>query len=133
MAQGKMKKLTGRATWTLLSIAAFSAIGGVPVMTLRNPGLAVRVSMVAAACAVIPFGIRSRSLLGGVLRGAGLGLVAGWSLASVLEGLPWIPRQSLSHLGATYLLATTAMCTVVAALFAHLAQRRRSLMQQPWE
>jgi len=133
MAQRSRRKRTSRVMAVIWSVAAFSAIGSVPMVMLRNPGLAIRISMVAAACAVIPYGIRSRSLLQGALRGAGLGFVAGSSLVSALDGLRLVPAQAFGRLGATYLTGTVVMCAAVALLFAHLAQRRRRMMEQPWE
>jgi hypothetical protein len=133
VAQTGKKKRSSRVMAVIWSVAAFSAIGSLPMMVLRNPGLAVRVSMVAAACAIIPYGIRSRSLLQGALRGAGLGFIAGSSLVSVLDGMRLIPPQVFPRMGATYLTGTIAMCVAVSMLFAHLAQRRRRMMEQPWE
>jgi hypothetical protein len=130
MAKPTRKKYSNRLMTIIFSVAAFLAIGGLPLMLLRNHALAVQVSLVAAACAIIPFGIRSHSLPGGVLRGAGLGLAAGSSLISALRGL--IPPQDFARYAATYSLAMVALTTAVALLFAYLAQRRRRMMEDSW-
>ncbi len=130
MAKPTGKKYSNLAIAIIFSVAAFLAIGGLPLMFMGNHALAVHVSLVAAACAIIPFGIRSHSLVEGILRGAGLGLTAGASMISALQGL--IPPQDFARCAATYFLAMAALTTAVALMFAFLAQRRRRMMEDSW-
>ena len=67
-------KRISQVTW---SMALFFALGYLPTLLFHRPDP----SVVLAAMAVIPFGARARSVRGGVLRGLGLGAIAGVTIA----------------------------------------------------
>ncbi len=121
-------KKISRVMW---SSAAFFALGFLPTRILGDP----QVSLVAAACAIIPFGMRSSSIRQGLLRGLGLGLIAGVSIvAGVFDPakLQSTPQQDLVRFGWFYVMVTPALCMAVAALFAALAKRRERLIEDEW-
>ena len=122
-------KKISRVMW---SCAAFFALGFFPTRILGDP----RVSLVAAACAIIPFGMRSSSIRQGMLRGLGLGLIAGVAIVTAVfdtAKLQSTPQQDLIRFGWFYVIVTTTLCMGVAALFAALAKRRERLIEDEWE
>jgi len=89
-------------------------------------------SMAAAACLVIPLGSRAGSLARALLRGAALGALAGAGICGALAFGRNVAPQQLTRLAAVYVGATAGMCAAVAALFFHLAGRRKQLIDDDW-
>jgi len=121
-------KKISRILW---ACAAFFALGFFPTRILGDP----RASLVAAACAIIPFGMRSVSIRQGLLRGLGLGLIAGVSIVAAVfqtARLQATPQEDLVRFGWFYILATTALCMGVAVVFALLARRRERFIEEQW-
>jgi len=124
-------KRIARVVW---SIAGFYALGYFPTVWLKDP----RPSMIAAAMGVIPFVIGARRIRQGVLRGAGLGLVAGLSLATGILNLarrvgPDVDWPRLQQAAWTYTLATALLCAAVGLVFSLLGRRRRTLIDRQWQ
>jgi len=65
------------------SVAGFFAVGYFPMLLWLNPVI----PMAVAACLVIPYGSRARTLREGATRGMVLGLIAGLAMGGALYGL----------------------------------------------
>jgi len=98
-----------------------------PAPPRRNPML----SMVLVALAIVPFGATAAGVRGGIFRGLGLGLIAGVAISVALVQHVR-DRQYIAQVPPIYIAATAGMCTVIAALFAHMAAKRRRLIEQEW-
>jgi hypothetical protein len=114
-----------RAMWCC---AGFFAAGYFPTILLRNPAAA----MAAAAAGTIPVGSLSASVRQGMLRGVGLGAIAGGAIGAALFQLK-VPAERLGGLTAVYGLATVAMCAAIAALFAYRSRLRRERIEREWQ
>jgi len=122
------RKLSRRVATACWSVAGFFSLGYFPTAMAKGPVI----SMTAAACLIIPFGVRSASFRQALLRGLGLGLTAGVGVWSALSYQGKLPRE-FSNLAMIYIPATAAMCVAVSALFCHAARKRRSLMARGWK
>jgi hypothetical protein len=135
-----MKPTTGtgfqrRVTRVVWSIMGLAAIGYLPTLWLKDP----RPSMILAAMAVIPFAATAATLPRGLGRGAGLGLVAGLSIAMAVQHLaiqqagPQLNPAALQQSAWSCTLGTALLCAGVGLVFAVLARRRRMLIDRQWD
>ena len=130
MAKSKRRRTQrSKALRVLYAIVAFIALGYFPTRWLGD----FRVSMVAAALAVIPFGAKSPRVARGLLRGALLGLLAG---VAIVIGLARYQMQRDSvvtdDVAALCVAGTVVACGLIAALFAHLAKKRQEIADREW-
>ena len=134
--RSRKTKRPSKAMRVLYAVVGFLAIGLVPTLILGEV-FGPRVSMVLAGGAAIPLGARSKSIRGGLARGLGLGILAGYTVAMV-----WINQQLNQQLvapagivrtTAVYTLSTAFLCAAVSALFAYLACRRRQHAEEQWK
>jgi hypothetical protein len=127
-AYTRSRALSKRITRALWACGGFFAIGYFPMALFGNPVA----PMAIAACATIPFGSTARSVVRGLLRGLGLGVVAGLAVFGVLVRGRILPEAYVARLAAGYVFGTAAMCGVVGALFAHVARKRRRRIDEEW-
>lgn len=121
--------LPRKARQVLWTMAGFFCAGYFPTVMLHTPVA----SMAMAVAGMIPFGIRSKTVRQGLLRGIGLGVVAGVAISSALTFNRDIAPEALGRLLATFTAATVVPCAGVGSLFAALTRRRRRLIDQQWE
>jgi len=101
-----------RAASLMWAVGIFFSIGYLPTLLF---GLGPQWSMVMAAMAAIPYGSKARSVRQGVFRGAGVGLIAGFSLFSAMQSMLQMPFQAGGPAGpATAPAAATAPTTTIA-------------------
>lgn len=131
MRRRAAKNKTGRnrfaaATW---AVTGFAMIGFLPtaLMPKHNPVA----SFALAACAVIPFGSKSLTWTQAVLRGLGLGAVAGLAIAGAMGAFQMRPAE-MCRLVSLWGGFTALLCAIVATLFFHLAARRKKEAQKKW-
>jgi len=92
MAHAPAKRTFSKRVVSLMwAVGIFFSIGYLPTLLL---GLAPPVSMVLAAMAAIPYGSKARSVRRGIFRGAGVGLIAGFSLFSAMQSMMQMPAQA---------------------------------------
>lgn len=110
--------------------------GGAYLLTsiLKDP----RPAMVLAGMAMVPLSVHASSLWRALLRGAGLGLVAGASIAMAMRAIAQPAGQSsdlqqMHQATLVYTVGTMLLCTVVSLAFALLARRRQKLIDQQWQ
>jgi hypothetical protein len=135
--QDLMKRISRSLTRIFTSCAVFFVLGYLPVVLLKD----FRFSMIAAAAAIIPLGSTAKSPWRGLARGVGLGVVAGYAMASAMVNIQAKAAQPqsqpfyvLTSRGLTFYISATAfICGVVGLLFAIMAQRRRRLIEQQWQ
>jgi len=121
----------GKAARVLYLIVGFLAAGLLPTMVFGGD-YGPRVSMVLAGAAIMPVGARSRSVPGGLLRGLGLGILAGCAISMALVNQQLVrPPDILGHT-ALYGFSTAFLCGAVSALFAHLTRRRALRAEEEW-
>ena len=122
-----------KAVKVLYAIVGFLAAGLFPTMILGDtygPTYGPRVSMVLAAAAIMPVGARSRSVLGGLLRGLGLGILAGYAISMAMA--KFITPQAILGQTALYTFSTAFLCGGISAVFAHLTRRRALRAEEEW-
>jgi len=126
----RRSSLSRRTAAVFWSCAAFFALGYFPTAMSHSPVI----STAAAACVVIPFGSRARSVVRGVLRGFALGLMTGIaSLGALTMRTGQLAPAQTAGLAAATIGATTGLCAAVAGLFAYLARRRARLIDAQWD
>ena len=129
MAAWSALRKTLRSVAVRLVWAAVFFLLGYFCLTLARD---VRVCLVILAAVIIPFGVASRSVLGGLLRGGGLGLATGAGIIWGMLVTKPVPPGAFDRTALTYAVSAVVLASAVAALFAILAQRRRRLTQQSW-
>ena len=120
-----------KSLMVLYSVMGFFALGYFPTVVLREK-FGPQLSMIVVACAIIPFGVRSRSVLVGLARGAGLGLLGGAAIPVALIQRFAIPPDQIERTTALYTFATSMLCAVIGGLFAHMARKRRERIDAEW-
>jgi hypothetical protein len=128
MARKVSRKAARRSAAIFWSLAGFFSLGYFPTMMAKTPVI----SMTVATCLIVPFAARSVRLRRAILRGLGLGFVAGVGIWSALSYGGRLPR-GLSHLALIYVAATAGMCAAASALFYHVGKKRRGLMEEGWK
>jgi len=124
-----------KAVKVLYAIVGFLAAGLFPTVILGDtygPTYGPRVSMVLAAAAIMPIGARSGSVLSGLLRGLGLGILAGYAISMALVNQQFIRSQDILGHTAWYTFSTAFLCGAISALFAHLTRRRALRAEEDW-
>jgi hypothetical protein len=87
-----------------------------------------RAAMVLLAVMAIPYGATSRSVLGGLLKGAAIGLWGGlWTAYALIHAQTWTERAVWAAI-----LGTGGLCAAVATVLAYLAARRAEKMEELW-
>lgn len=129
MTPQKMTALLRRFSLTIWICAGFIVLGYFPTLKLHTPVW----SLAAAPCAVIYFGSRAKNLTWAILRGTGLGFLAGVAMvAGILAQAPLSPNAAV-RLMEVYIPASTLLCLSVSALFAHLAALRKKRIESQWQ
>jgi len=126
MSPRKPRRRLSAVLWTLV---IFTAVGYFAAYLTRTPV----VSMAFAAVAVAPLAGRSTSYLRGALLGAGLAALSTLAACSALIQLNPGAREYVTRNGWKYVLPTAAVAAVVGVIFAHLARRRRELIDRQWK
>ena len=126
--KGAKKPTSRRFTIIFWSLAGFYSLGYFPTAMFHNP----IISMSAAACVIIPYGGRCNKLRQAMIRGLGLGFVAGAGIWSALLGGRELPPE-LARMSYVYIGATSFMCFAVAVVFCRIARRRRQELQKGWD
>lgn len=121
-----------KVTDVLLAFCIFLAVGYFPAFMLKF-SWAGQASMVLAACAAIPYGVTSRRLRQGLLRGLFLGLLAGVATAAGLMNRRAIPPANVDRVIILLPISTALLCAAVAGIFAHTANRRRQRAEKEWD
>ena len=116
----------------LVAFCIFLVLGYFPAFMLKVPW-AGQASTVLAICAVIPYGITSRRLRQGLLRGFLLGLLAGAATSAALFNRQAIPPANVDRVIILLSLSTAILCAAVAGIFAYSAQRRRQRAERDWD
>ena len=98
----RKRRPTRRVTRTLWLVAVFFAIGYFPTVMLRSPVI----SMIVAACAVIPLASLSTGPLHGARRAVGFAIVAGVGMYSALTYVPAVVVPATQPTGPTTTAAT---------------------------
>ncbi|MBS3734440.1 MAG: hypothetical protein KGY99_05885 [Phycisphaerae bacterium] len=114
-------------------MAAFYALGYFPTVLLRlaqTPLAPPSASLALAACLIIPYGGKARSMRRALWRGASYGTIAGVGIWSALR-FGGAPSNGADY-AAVYIGATAGVLTGVAALFHHLTQKRLRELEQQW-
>lgn len=106
----------------------FAMLGYSAVSVLADP----RYAAVVAACAIIPIGATAPTVIKGVLRGAGLGLLAGVGIYAGLTYGRKVEPEALRQITLKAILGTMVLCAAVAAVFAFLARARRERIERQW-
>ena len=130
MASRSRSRRKSKARAIFYSILGFLAIGYLPTLILGD----FRISLVVAAAATIPFGMRAEKLIKGLGRGAGLGLLAGVAIVLGLAHYQ-VSRDSIvtAQIAGLCVGSTTALCAATAGLFTHFARKRRQQMDADWK
>ena len=97
-------------------------------LPMRLTGMDPRISIVLAAVAAIPLGMRARSIARGGLWGAAAGLTVAVGVVTALTRRGPVPID----LAGKYLGALALFCGAVAALFAYLRRRRLARIEDEW-
>ncbi len=122
---GRRSKFSAAVYWVL----GMLAIGYVPTLYQGD----FRVSMVAAAAAAAVCGMRAMSLLGGLMRGAGLGFIGGLAIVVGLAHFQAARKSVVTAQDALLsVVSCVVLCSAVAVLFAHLARKRRQRIEDEW-
>ena len=121
-ARGKRIRMVAWVTF------GFAMLGYSAVMMLGD----ARYAAVAAACAIIPIGATAPTVVKGVLRGAGLGLLAGVGIYAGLTFGRQVKPETLRQITLKAILGTMVLCAAVAAVFAFLARARREKIERQW-
>ena len=116
-------------TWSAIG---FFAVGYFPAY-ISEPAWAIRISMTAAAMAVIPYAVRIGRPLKSALIAALLGAVTGVGIINAFLSLGMIPPQGMGNFAAKYVAATAFFCASVGALFGYMALQRHRQVEQEWE
>lgn len=124
-----MTRIVRRVAMATLWASGFFLLGYFS-MTL---GRDVRVPLVALAAATIPFGMTARSVLAGMLRGAGLGLAAGLGIIWGMLVAKAIAPAVFDRTALTWAISAVFLAAAIASLFAIFAQRRQQKTRQSWE
>lgn len=81
-------------------------------------------AMVALVALTIPFAARTRGLLAGALRGAGMGAAGAAGIAFGLSKVWWVDTESVRKASLLAAMTSVLLCAAAGAVFALLAQRR---------
>jgi len=131
-ARGRKLKRRSKALTIIYAVVGFFAVGYFPTLALRHR-FGPQFSMVAAAVGMIFVGSATRSVPRAVIRGLGLGLLAGMAISIALIHAQAIPPDQILRTTGIYTFATAFLCTAVAALFAHAAVRRAERIESHWK
>lgn len=148
MSNIRHKRHTSRFQAIAWSMGLFFALGYLPSVVLKAPQTTILVVMFAATCAVIPFGMRAKTVLRGAACGAALGYVAGMSAVlaiSQTQGVGVVSPttaptattaptpEDFTGFFFAYSLAVAAFCAAVAGGFAYLGSKRRRRIEDQWK
>ena len=89
---------------------------------------ATTISIALMAAGIAPIGSRSKSVKAALIRGLLLGIVGGISMSSAIA----YKSVEASSANYRYAFAVPLFCAAVAALFAHLAAKRREHADEQW-
>lgn len=120
----KAKRLTRKINIVTWSMLGFLMLGYMPTTYLNTPV----VSMVAAAMAVIPYGMWLAAPIKAAVVGIILGLLSGAAAAQAMSAGLFIGSELL-----TYIVSPAIFCGLVAGLFGYMAQLRRRQLEQEWD
>ncbi|MFA6134270.1 MAG: hypothetical protein WC869_09685 [Phycisphaerae bacterium] len=129
-----------KVTDTIVAMILFLAVGFFPAALTHNFS-AAKASLALSVCAMIPYGITSRTIRQGLLRGLGLGLMAAAGLLAALiaeaqrgpnPGAAPLPLPS-DRIITVFAVGLSAMCGLVGTVFARASQRRRQEAERSWK
>jgi|GEM_PF-5041833 len=128
MAKEKKKGVAKRFSRAAYAALGAFAAGFFPSYWSGKPVL----SILIAACAAMPIGSLSASVVGGLVRGLGIGVVF---TAGIIGGLAMAGgnRPIPAHTTETLAAGVIGMCAVISALFAWMAQRRKARAEGRWK
>jgi hypothetical protein len=125
--KAKIKKVTRRINLVMWSAMGFLLLGYLPTAYLHSP----KVSMVVAAMAVIPYGMKiARPVWAGVVSGL-LGAATGAAAANALSA--GLAPHAVMSAWLQYIAATGGFCAAIGALFGYLAHQRHRQTEEEWK